>query len=202
MAAAPAQDGAAVAVYVIPLDDFPEALAGTLAQRLQDELGIRVRPSLRLPPLDVPMLPGTRQLVAEELLVRAVAASSRLPELGPATYRVFLTTRDINGESGTLRFTFATHMPSLQGSVVSMARLVTGTLGVAQADERARALARLHKMVKRAIGEAHLGWRRSTDPHDLMYAPVMNVYDIDRLGNDHREPGGASPPDCPPGRCI
>ena len=202
MAAARMADDAAVAVYVVPLDDFPEALAGTMARRLQDELGIRIRPSLRLPPLDVPTLPGTGQLVAEALLARAAAASSRLPELGPATYRVFLTTRDINGESGTLRFNFATHMPSLQSSVVSMARLVTGSLNVARDDQRAWALERMHKMVKRAIGESYLGWRRSTDPRDLMYAPLMSVNDVDRLGNEHRERAGAAPSDCPPGGCI
>jgi len=201
-AAARTQDGVPVRVYLIPLDDFPEALAGTMAQRLQDELEIRIRPSLRLPPLDVPTLPGTRQLVAETLLVRAVAASSRLPELTPATYRVFLTTRDINGESGALRFNFATHMQSLQSSVVSMARLVDYGTAAVEPDVRTQALERMHKMVKRAIGELHLGWRRSTDPADLMYAPLMSVDDIDRLGNEHREPGGASPSDCPPGRCV
>lgn len=201
-ATAQTTDGAPVRVYVIPLDDFPEALAGVIAQRLQDELDIRIRPSLRLPPLDVPVLPGTRQLDAEALLARGTAASARLPELSPATYRVFLTARDINSAPGNLRFLFAKHMPSLQSSVVSMARLVDDGTAAVEPDVRTQALERMHKMVKRAIGELHLGWRRSTDPADLMYAPLMSVTDIDRLGNEHREPGGTSPPDCPPGRCI
>lgn len=174
-----------VRVYVVPLDDFPEDLAGGLAGALQEDLGLRVKASIRLPPLPIPLLPGTRQLIAEEILSRAVAASSRLPEATPETYRVFLTARDINGRSGNLRFLFSSHNRALNCSVVSLARLLDYPDGRPVINPRA--LIRLAKMSKRALGEMVFGWQRSADPEDLMYSPLMSLADLDRLGLAHRE---------------
>jgi hypothetical protein len=30
-----------------------------------------------------------------------------------------------------------------------------------------------------------LGWKRSADPEDLMYAPIMGIEDLDRIGLEH-----------------
>lgn len=181
-----------IRVYLVPLDDFPEALAGNVARVLEQDMGLRIKASMRLPPLAIPVLPATGQYVAEDLLVRAAAASDRLPGLTRRTHRVFLTTRDINAQSGNFRFQFAMHMPDLNSSVVSSARLNE----VAGQQLSERGAQRVLKMVKRAVGELHLGWRRSTDRHDLMYAPLMSVGDIDRLSIAH-QPATAtpSPPD-------
>lgn len=185
--------GEIVPVYVIPLDDFPEAYSANVAKALASQLGIRVRAGMRLPPLQVPVLPGTDQYVAEELLERAVRASTRLPGLGPETYRLFLTTRDINAQSGAFRFQFSMHSPNLKCSVLSMARLVEVENGEPRISQRTGE--RTVKLAKRAVGELHLGWRRSTDPEDLMYAPLMSVEDLDRIGNEHREePAPPLPP--------
>ncbi|MCS0588942.1 hypothetical protein ACFQ09_11630 [Massilia norwichensis] len=179
-------------VYLVPLDDFSEYYAGELASQLQAALGIRIRSSMRLPPLDLPLLPGTEQYAGEELLMRAAGASAGLPGLLPSTYRVFLTARDINASAGGFRYQFSMHMPALNCSVVSMARLLDGA---DPSQPAGPAATRMLKMVKRAIGELHLGWRRSTDRHDLMYAPLMSVRDIDRLGAAHRmEEGEGEPP--------
>ena len=53
----------------------------------------------------------------------------------------------------------------------------------------------MYKLIKRAIGEMHLGWRRSTNPDDVMYAPLMGLQDLDRIGTRHVE----APPDGDPG---
>ena len=59
-----------------------------------------------------------------------------------------------------------------------------------------RALGRLLKMTKRAIGEMYLGWHRSTDPNDVMFAPLMSLDDLDRMGSEHTE-GGKEKPEAP-----
>ena len=175
----------AVRVYVVPLDDFPEELAAGLARALQEDLGLRVKASIRLPPLAVPYLPGTQQLIAEEIMLRGAAASSRLPEAIPETYRVFLAARDINGRSANFRFLFSSHNRALNCSVVSLARLLDYAAGRPQLNPRA--LMRLAKISKRALGEMVFGWQRSADPEDLMYSPLMSLADLDRLGLVHRE---------------
>ncbi|MHB1428366.1 MAG: hypothetical protein ACYC5U_08475 [Rhodocyclaceae bacterium] len=189
----------AVRVYLVPLSDFPEDLAGALARALQENLRFRVKASLALPPLPVATLPGTHQYADADLLMQATQASAHLPEATPSTYRVFLTGRDINSHTGNLRFLFSAHNKVLNSSVVSLARLleyqndrpVLTDLGVA----------RLFKMVKRAIGEIHLGWHRSTNPRDLMFAPIMSIADVDRIGFEHDvEPRPDKQPTAPPVR--
>ena len=187
-----------VAVYVVPLDDMPEALSATVAQALARQLGIRVRAAMRLPPLRLSRLPGTEQYAAEALLEQAVRASARLPGLGPATYRLFITARDINAQSGGFRYQFSMHSPNLHCSVVSMARLFEYENGEPRLTDRTGE--RTVKLAKRAVGELHLGWKRSTDPQDLMYAPLMGLEDLDRIGNAHREEVEPPAPAVPPSR--
>lgn len=180
--------GPVAAVYLVPLEDFPEGLASRFATLLQEELGIEVKSSMRLPPLQVEAMSGSGQWPAEELLARGTQASRHLPGLAPSTYRVLLTLHDINAQSGTFRYQFSMHMPGLKASVVSMARLMDAE------EPTERAAQRLFKLVKRAVGELHLGWQRSTDPRDLMYAPLMHVGDIDRIGTIHRPLDPSAPP--------
>jgi predicted Zn-dependent protease len=183
----------AVPVYLVPLDDFPEELAAALAKSLQNNLSLRVKASLRLPPLPIASVAGTNQLVSDDILLLASKASSRLPEASPTTYRVFLSTRDINARSANLRFQFSAHNKALNCSVVSLARLLE------YAGERPvlteRAISRTQKMIKRAIGEMYLGWKRSPNPDDIMYSPLMSLDELDKLSLDHaEEPKEKAPP--------
>ena len=188
--------GETVPVYVVPLDDVPEALSATVAQALARQLGLRVRAGMRLPPLRIPTLPGSDQYAGEALLEHAVRASARLPGLGPDTYRLFLTARDINAQAGGFRFQFSMHNPTLNCSVVSMARLFEFVDGEVRLTNLTGA--RAVKLAKRAVGELHLGWKRSTDPQDLMYAPLMGLEDLDRIGSEHRAEAPAPAPSEPP----
>jgi hypothetical protein len=187
----------AVRVYLVPLSDFPEDLAGALARALQENLRFRVKASLALPPLPVAPLPGTNQLADADLLLQATQASAHFPEATPSTYRVFLTGRDINSRTGNLRFLFSAHNKVLNSSVVSLARLLeyqNDKPVLTDLDE-----ARIFKMAKRAIGEIHLGWSRSTNPRDLMFAPIMGIDDLDRIGFEHAvEPKQDEKPTTPP----
>lgn len=182
----------AVPVYLVPLDDFPEELAAALAKSLQNNLSLRVKASVSLPPLPIATVPGTTQLVSDDILLQASKASSRLPEATATTYRVFLTIKDINSRSANLRFQFSAHNKALNCSVISLARLLE------YAGERPvlteRSVSRIQKMIKRAIGEMYLGWKRSPDPGDIMYSPLMSLDELDKLGLDHAE----SPPEQAP----
>jgi len=175
----------AVPVYLVPLNDFPEELAAVLAKSLQANMGFRVKASLQLPPLVIATAPGTAQLVSDDILLQASKASSRLPEASTTTYRIFLTIKDINSRSANLRFQFSAHNKTLNCSVISLARLLEF------AGERPvlteRSISRLQKMTKRAIGEMYLGWKRSLDPSDIMYSPLMSLDELDKLGLDHAE---------------
>ena len=175
----------AVPVYLVPLNDFPEELAAVLAKSLQANMGFRVKASLQLPPLVIATTPGTAQLVSDDILLQASKASARLPEATATTYRIFLTIKDINARSANLRFQFSAHNKTLNCSVISLARLLEF------AGERPvlteRSISRLQKMTKRAIGEMYLGWKRSLDPSDIMYSPLMSLDELDKLGLDHAE---------------
>jgi predicted Zn-dependent protease len=181
----------AIPVYLVPLSDFPEDLASALAKSMSQDLALRVKAALRLPPLPITTLPGSNQLIAEDILVQGFNASARLPDTTSKTYRLFLTTKDINSRSGNFRFQFAFHDPALHCSIVSLARLVE------YIDERPvltnLSLSRLLKLTKRAIGENYLGWHRSADPMDVMFAPLMSLDDLDRMGNGHTEGGKEKP---------
>lgn len=182
-----------VAVYVVPLDDCPEDLGASLARLLQQQLGIRIKASLRLAPLGLGPMPGTNQYASEDILAQAVTASRLLPEAAATTYRLFLTTKDINTRPANFRFQFSTHNRQLNSSVLSMARLLEYANDKPVFTELSAS--RLVKMAKRAIDEVKLGWTRSGDPRDLMYAPIMGLEDLDRIGYEHspKAPDNESP---------
>jgi predicted Zn-dependent protease len=128
-------------------------------------------------------LPGTNQYAADDFFAKVLPRAKALPEASPRTYYVILTTHDINSRSQNFRFQFSSHSPMLNASVVSLARLLTYSNGNAILDDAAAA--RLYKMTKRAVGEMRLGWKRSADTQDLMYAPIMSIEDLDRIGLEH-----------------
>ena len=44
---------------------------------------------------------------------------------------------------------------------------------------------RVAKMLLRIVGEMRMGWKRTGDPADLMYAPIMSIDDVDRMSLSH-----------------
>jgi hypothetical protein len=172
-----------VDIYIVPMDDFPEAVAASAAKFMSDDMKVWAKGTLRLGDLGVQKLPGTNQLIAEEILAKAQPLLKLLPEASDATYFLLLTTQDINSASGDARFQFSLHSKALRTSVISMSRMFKYVEGKPVVDNDV--FFRLYKMTKRAIGEMSLGWKRSTDRGDIMYSPIMGLTDLDSIGLDH-----------------
>ncbi|MGH8493314.1 MAG: hypothetical protein ACRERR_09455 [Moraxellaceae bacterium] len=174
-----------VAVYLVPMEDFPEAVAAKLARQLSDDMKLWVKATVRMGKLDVLKLPGTNQFIAEDILAKAQPIIRSLPEASRQTYYVLLTTRDINSSSGNFRFQFSMHVREARSSVVSIFRMLEFHNGRYFATQRS--YERLLKMTKRGIGEIYLGWERSSNRGDIMYSPIMSVQDLDSIGLQHDE---------------
>jgi len=64
-------------------------------------------------------------------------------------------------------------------SVLSIARLLYTNSGTPATNDVVGA--RVAKMLLRIVGEMRMGWKRTSDPADLMYAPIMSMEDVDRM---------------------
>lgn len=175
-----------VDVYLLPMSNFPEQWSGQMAQLLARETGLRVKSSLRFAPLDLAPMPETHQYAAEDILAQSLQVARGLPGVSPNTYFMVLTMSDINTRSRSFRFQFSFHDKGKNASVLSAARMLN--FQGAEPSIDARAMQRFHKMTKRAIGEMKLGWVRTLDRQDLMFAPIMSIQDIDAMGLTHRKP--------------
>ncbi len=175
----------AVDVFIVPMDDFPEDKAAEIANLMTEDMHLWVKPSVRLGNLYANKLPGTNQLIAEDIIEKSQPMIRNFGNTTEKTYFLILTTRDINMSAGNLRFVFASHNKEYNTSVISLQRMVNYINGVPVFDEVSKS--RLYKMMKRSIGEMQFGWQRTTDISDIMYAPIMSLDDLDRMGLQHRE---------------
>lgn len=169
----------AVAFYVIPTDDVAEQAAGTIARALTKDTGLWIKSTVWAPSDVSEPLPGTNQYPAEDYFPVGVRVARMLRDASPNTYFIVLTNRDINSKSGNFRFQYSMHSPMVNTSVLSIARLQYNVDG-SKATENVAA-ERVTKMLMRIVGEMRLGWKRTSEPKSLMYAPVMSVEDIDRM---------------------
>ena len=168
-----------VALYVLPTDGVAEQAAAQVARVLSQDTGLWVKASLWVPPGSLAPLPGGQQFAGEDYLALGSAVAKRLQDAGPRTYFIVLTDRDINARSLNFRFQFSMHSPMQRTSVLSVARLLTAKDGSPAPGEVVGA--RVQKMLMRTVGEMRLGWQRTSDPADLMYAPILSVDDIDGM---------------------
>lgn len=122
---------------------------------------------------------GGQQFAGEDYLALGSALARRLQDAGPRTYFIVLTDRDINARSQNFRFQFSMHSPMQRTSVLSVARLLYAKDGSPAPGDVVSA--RVQKMLMRIVGEMRLGWQRTSDPADLMYAPILSVDDIDGM---------------------
>lgn len=179
----PASPPDEVSVYVIPTDGIPEEFAANVARALTTDTGMWVKSSLLVPPTVTEPFAGANQYPAEDYLPVGAMLSKRLLDAGPTTYFIVLTERDINSRSRNFRFQYSMHDPTARTSVLSVARLLYTKEGAPAPIELVSA--RLQKMLMRIVGEMKLGWQRTTDPTDLMYAPIMSIEDVDRMSLVH-----------------
>lgn len=173
----------AVAFYIIPTDDVAEQAAGTIARTLTKDTGLWIKSTVWAPSDVSEPLPGTNQYPAEDYFPVGARVGRTLRDASPNTYFIVLTNRDINSKTLNFRFQYAMHSPMANTSVLSVARLLYNVDGSKATEEVA--IQRVMKMLMRIVGEMRLGWKRTSDPKNLMYAPVMSVEDIDRTSLSH-----------------
>ncbi|WP_374583027.1 hypothetical protein [Pseudoduganella sp.] len=168
-----------VHVYIIPTDGIAEQAAGRMARGVSAETGLTVRSTLWAPSGKLEPFAGTGQYAAEDLMALSARIAPTLHDVSPNTYYIVLTNRDINSSDRTFRFLFAHHNPAANTSVLSIARLLHNRNGTAASPEVAGM--RIGKMLVRTVGEVRMGWKRTGDQKDVMYAPIMSTDDIDRM---------------------
>jgi predicted Zn-dependent protease len=173
----------AVNFYIIPTDDVAEQAAGSIARALTTETGLWIKSTMWTPSDITEPLAGTNQFPAEDYFPMGAKAARTLSEVSPRTYFIVLTNRDINSKSRNFRFQYSMHSPMANTSVLSFARLQYTYEGSPASHEVVAE--RVAKMLLRIIGEMRLGWKRGSDPSDLMYAPIMSIDDIDRMSLTH-----------------
>ena len=174
-----------VDVYLLPLDDFDYRTADQLARILEQDLKLRVKATLNVGAAGVEEINNGSQYSAESLLKIAGQASDTLGERTEKTVYVLLTSKDINSSAGSLRFLFSLN-DRKKTAVLSTARLALGL----QNDAVGRELfgKRCFKMIKRQIGELYYGYPRSTDITDVMFAPIMSLETVDKMGTEFKSP--------------
>ncbi len=169
----------AVNLYIIPTDDISEQSAGQIARMLTRDTGLWIKSTLWAPPGKLEPLAGTNQFAGEDYLLIGARVGRMLKDVSPRTYFIVLTNRDINSSTRNFRFQYSMHSPMTNTSVLSVARLLYTTEGTVAPPDLVGT--RIGKMLIRIVGEMRLGWKRSSDPSDLMYAPIMSSDDIDRM---------------------
>lgn len=173
----------AVNFYIIPTDNISEQATSNIARALTVETGLWIKSSLWTPTESMSPFPGTNQYAGEDYFPIGAKASKLLRESSARTYFIAITDRDINSKTQNFRFLYSMHSPMANTSVLSIARLQYNVDGSqASADVVA---ARTAKMLLRIVGEMRLGWKRTGDPSDLMFAPIMSIEDIDRMDLSH-----------------
>jgi len=173
----------AVNVYIIPTDGISEEAAGGIARALTKVTGLWIKSTLWMPSDGIVPFAGTNQYPAEDYFPLGARAARMLREVSPRTYYIVLTNRDINSKSQNFRFQYSSHSPMANTSVLSVARLLYTSFGAPASNEVVAE--RVGKMLLRIVGEMRMGWKRTSDPADLMYAPIMSIDDVDRMSLSH-----------------
>jgi predicted Zn-dependent protease len=172
----------AVAFYLIPTDDVSENATAEIARTLTKAFNLNVKSTTWAPSDVKEPIPGTNQYPSDDYLPMGARLARTLRDTSPRTYFIVITNRDINTRSLNFRFQYSTHGPMANTSVLSYARLLHDNSGASATNQVANA--RVLKMLVRIIGEMRLGWKRSSDPLDVMFAPIMSLEDIDRIDID------------------
>ena len=172
-----------VALYVIPTDGVPEQFAAEVARALTKDTGLWVKSSIWTPSGKIEPFAGTNQYPGEDYFPLGASVGQQLRDANARTYFIVLTDRDLNSRSQNFRFQYSMHSPMARTSVLSVIRLFFERDG-SQAPLDVVAI-RTQKMLMRIVGEMRLGWKRTNDPTDLMFAPIMSIEDIDRMSLIH-----------------
>jgi predicted Zn-dependent protease len=169
----------AVNVYIIPTDGISVDTVGELARALSKATGLWIKATMWTPSDGIEPFAGTNQYPAEDYFPLGARVGRMLREVSPRTYYIVLTDRDLNSKSRNFRFQYSSHSPMANTSVLSIARLLYTNIGTPATNDVVGS--RVAKMLLRIVGEMRMGWKRTSDPADLMYAPIMSMDDVDRM---------------------
>lgn len=150
---------------------------------MKKRTGLNVKAMLPTPLGLLESFPGTSQFNALEILNQVNETMERLRTDYGAGMVIVLTNKDINQPQRQTRFVFSFSDFSRRASVISSSRLALGeTMGIA--DPRI-INERVLKFSLRCIGE-HFKLPRNTDQNTVMFAPIMSLMDVDRMGTSLR----------------
>lgn len=163
-----------VDVYFIPFL-VEDVTVYRLAEHAKQDLGIEVKAIIAMGSRELlPAMPP-RGYDPRQIADAVKKLKPSLLDRKKDTHFVVLTDRDLVDMERGGRPVFSQHYHEDRISVVSSSGMAEDALSSGQPR------ARYYKMIKRAIGEIYYGYKRSTEPTDLMYSPIQSVRDIDRL---------------------
>jgi predicted Zn-dependent protease len=168
-------------LYLVPLGDFPAALASDLASfyRKKYKLTVETLPNVPLP--QAAMNSERRQLIAEAAIETLKEAHADLKN-DPRALVIGLTNRDMYIAKYNWQFSFswrdegkyAVVSSRRMGEPHSWGQRITGDV----------ILARLRKMVTKNIGLLYYDLQPSDNPRSVLYRKVGGVKDLDYMGED------------------
>ena len=167
-----------IGFQIVPVADFPRAIATKLERDLEAELGMEVAVS---PPMQVTMGVLSRkkgQLLPSGLARKALEMAAGQESQQETPYLVVLTNYDLNEPMSDFSYLYSEDYPGV--SVISTARLDPGAYGYEPDSDLL--YQRLNKMVKRGLGRGLLGIPSSSDWGSVMYSPMEGLDDLDKMG--------------------
>ena len=171
-------------LIIVPTDGFPSLFLNRLRTRLteQHKFEVLITVPIALPPDTEIGSTGQHDL---RKIAEAGFSVCQNQSVG-SEYCVVLTNLDINRPDSGLRYLFAQHYKGL--SVVSVARLSEANFGAklnffSTPIIAERIADRTIKFVNKGLGLDRYGYALSTNKMSVMYAPVMNLSDLDSVGD-------------------
>ncbi|MEM0967062.1 MAG: hypothetical protein AAGJ81_13020 [Verrucomicrobiota bacterium] len=166
------------AVYLVPLDGFPEPLAQDLASWLSQDTGLFVK-AMPASAMDFAYYNQFRdQYVAESFHHGMEEVSAMLPERTDRTAVIFITDKDIYLESANFRFVFSAHWDE-RLSLIGTGRY--GSVDEKNPQNSEVFMVRTLKLLKRAIGLQYFEYERVSDPDRIMFSPITGIPALDRI---------------------
>jgi predicted Zn-dependent protease len=167
-------------VYLIPLGDFPDATAESLADYYRKRFKIEVKtlPKIELP--DTVKNVQRNQLVAEKLVTLLKEARPELVH-APEALVIGLTHDDIYIEHRDWQYAYSWRQEG-KYAVASSSRMNEAGLLKEISDEQAGV--RFRKVITKNIGLLYYHLPQSDDPRSVLYGRVESVRDLDKMSED------------------
>ncbi len=169
-------------VGLVPLGRESEAPAREMAAYFDQKLSLKMK---LLPALEVPAAavhPQRNQAAADALVT--LMKRRYLKSIPTGALLIGVTGQDIySRDEAELRFVFSSRFVTEQAryAVISTARLDPANLG--QGPDPSLLQSRLRKMALKNIGILQYELSPSSDPRSFLYTPILELRDIDTMGD-------------------